>query len=249
MALGSFVLSLIATAATFQVGSLLSSLLVTSSGSVINRPNVFPQAVHARNITPIGPQQLRWDGPVWRDKPDQTLWVNDIDDLWNQVLALNPQWVEMLPDPSETMKDYGTRHCGAESNLATGDSSKISELLTKLGSLRGSWSIKEEWCYRLGCSDNAGIYWCNTNKWAIRAEGLRLYTHGVHVRDLCCHRSDGSLYAGDPISGWEMFPDSDNEAAHSYVAIGYGSCSDPRSAPPSFPLIHGYPGSYGNCRA
>jgi hypothetical protein len=79
MALGSFVLSLIATAATFQVGSLLSSLLVTSSGSVINRPNVFPQAVHARNITPIGPQQLRWDGPVWRDKPDQTLWVNDID--------------------------------------------------------------------------------------------------------------------------------------------------------------------------
>lgn len=62
---------------------------------------------------------------------------------------------------------------------------------------------------------------------------------------MCCQRKDGSALSGDPISGMEMFPDNDNEAAHSTVTVGYGDCAHARSVDPL--IYYPYPGTMGVC--
>jgi hypothetical protein len=84
------------------------------------------------------------------------------------------------------------------------------------------------------------------NEWSIRTTARALYLKGSHIRDDCCHRRDGSLYGGDPIAGIEFFPDDHPEAAHSFVAVGYGTCSEDLN---THILHHPYPGPVGVCRA
>jgi hypothetical protein len=47
------------------------------------------------------------------------------------------------------------------------------------------------------------------------------------------------------MSGIETFPDNHKEAAHSRVAVGYGSCDDPLDVDP---LSYKFPGKLGLCR-
>jgi hypothetical protein len=84
-------------------------------------------------------------------------------DLYNQVLALNPKWIADLPKPDETLHDYGFRQCGPDSKIATGDSDKIIQQLTRLRQLGGSWILDAGKCHRLGCGANGGVYWCNVS--------------------------------------------------------------------------------------
>ncbi|KAK3308373.1 uncharacterized protein B0T15DRAFT_550413, partial [Chaetomium strumarium] len=183
---------------------------------------------------------------LWRGQPDRTLHVKDVNDLYSQVLALNRDWIADLANPDQTLHDYGPRVCGADSGIATGDSEKLSLQLTKLRQLAGSWILDAGTCHRLGCGTNAGVYWCNDNAWNIRASAKSLYLRGSHVRDGCCHRTDGSLFGGDPMSGVEAFPDQHKEAAHSRVAVGYGNCEDPVDV---VPLVYSFPGKLGVCLA
>ncbi len=50
------------------------------------------------------------------------------------------------------------------------------------------------------------------------------------------------------MSGVEWFPNNHKEAAHSNVAIGFGSCSDPGDI---VPIAYTFPGKVGQgqCRA
>jgi hypothetical protein len=84
------------------------------------------------------------------------------------------------------------------------------------------------------------------NEWSIRTTARALYLKGNHIRDDCCHRRDGNLYSGDPISGIEFFPDDHPEAARSFVAVGYGNCSEPMT---THILHYPYPGKVGECIA
>ncbi|KAK4148654.1 hypothetical protein C8A00DRAFT_38775 [Chaetomidium leptoderma] len=204
------------------------------------------QTASAAAVSPReAPSLLRWDGPVWPFPPNVTIYITDVDDLWNKVLHINPEWTLEVADPEETLHDYGFRLCGSDSGIATGNSDDVTRILTKLRALKGVWTIEAGRCHRLGCSKNTGVYWCNDNAWNIRTSAKALYLHGSHIRDSCCHRSDGSLYSGDPMSGVEAFPDNHPEAAHSRVSVGYGSCSD---HPNVLPLAYAFPGELGVCR-
>ncbi|KAL2195183.1 hypothetical protein P885DRAFT_70764 [Corynascus similis CBS 632.67] len=107
------------------------------------------------------PILIRWEGPVFPSEPYRTLYVADINDLWNKVLDMNSDWVAEMPDPDETMTDFGPRTCGAESGLATGNSDEITNLLTQLRALNGHWTLEAKKCHRFGCRGNTGLYWCN----------------------------------------------------------------------------------------
>ncbi|KAK4119162.1 hypothetical protein N657DRAFT_547000, partial [Parathielavia appendiculata] len=188
---------------------------------------------------------LRWKGPVWSDKPDVIIDVKDVDELWDRVLAMNPGWVMQIANLGQgTSLDNGFRLCGADSGIATGNSDEVSRILTRLGALKGTWRIEGGRCHRIGCGENTGVYWCNDNAWSIRTSARALYIRGCHIRDGCCHRPDGSLDGGDPLSGVEAFTDNHPDAANSRVAVGYGSCSDNIN---TVPLIYGFPGELGIC--
>ena len=187
---------------------------------------------------------------------------------------MNPEWAAEAPDLDETNHDYGPRLCGAASGIATGNSDEVTHILTKLRALKGYWTLGAKLCHRIGCAKDTGVYWCNvsyhsrqpppqgwgdeklqdtdlgfpeqSNAWGIRTSGKALYLHGSHVRDMCCHRRDGSLYSGDPMSGFEFFPDTDPKAAHSHVTVGYGICSDTGDVTP---FVYNFPGKLGACRA
>ncbi|KAL2146637.1 hypothetical protein VTI28DRAFT_3136 [Corynascus sepedonium] len=191
------------------------------------------------------PILIRWEGPVFPSEPYRTLYVADINDLWNKVLDINSDWVAEMPDPDETMTNFGPRTCDVESGLATGNSDEVTNLLTQLRALNGHWTLEAKKCHRIGCRGNTGLYWCNDNDWNVRVPAKSLYLHGSHIRDMCCHGSDGSLYSGDPMSGIEDFLDSDRHAAHTRVLVGYGRCSDPANVNP---LTYPFPGYFGFCR-
>ncbi|KAK4246095.1 hypothetical protein C7999DRAFT_42409 [Corynascus novoguineensis] len=107
------------------------------------------------------PILIRWEGPVFPSETYRTLYVADINDLWNKVLDMNSDWVAEMPDPDETMTDFGPRTCGIESGLATGNSDEVTSLLTQLRALNGHWTLEAEKCHRIGCRENTGLYWCN----------------------------------------------------------------------------------------
>jgi hypothetical protein len=165
--------------------------------------------------------------------------------------------------------------CGADSGIATGNSDEVTHILTKLRALRGHWTLGAQQCHRIGCAKDTGVYWCNVsyhssldsappgwgdgklqdadlefpeqaNAWGIRTSAKALYLHGSHIRDMCCHRKDGGLLSGDPMSGFENFLDTDPEAAHSSIVVGYGSCSDKGDV---VPFDYRFPGKLGACRA
>ncbi|KAK4041289.1 hypothetical protein C8A01DRAFT_34700 [Parachaetomium inaequale] len=206
------------------------------------------QAVSAAAVDPRdAPALIRWEGPVFAGERDKTLYVTDVGDLWNKVLDMNPQWVAEVADLDETNHEFGVPSvCGADSGIATGNSDEVTHILTRLRALKGYWTLGAGRCHRLGCGQNTGVYWCNDNAWGIRTSAKALYLRGSHIRDICCHRRDGSLYSGDPMSGVEAFPDNDPEAAHSRVAVGYGSCVDNNAV---LPLVYTFPGKLGACRA
>lgn len=76
---------------------------------------------------------------------------------------MNPGWVITAADPDATLKDYGPRYCGPESHVATGNSDEISRILSRLRQLGGHWTIEKNQCHRLGCGQDAGVYWCNVS--------------------------------------------------------------------------------------
>jgi hypothetical protein len=66
-----------------------------------------------------------------------------------------------VPGPHTT--EVGVRQCGAFSKFATGNSDEINRILTRLGALKGTWRMEGKRCHRIGCGDNAGMYWCNVS--------------------------------------------------------------------------------------
>jgi hypothetical protein len=79
------------------------------------------------------------------------------------VLEMNPEWTQEIAGPKETLKDYGRRVCGSDSQVATGVSDEITHILTRLRALKGYWTIEANQCHRLGCGDDSGVYWCNVS--------------------------------------------------------------------------------------
>ncbi|KAL2191582.1 hypothetical protein L209DRAFT_761247 [Thermothelomyces heterothallicus CBS 203.75] len=138
------------------------------------------------------PDLIRWEGPVFPAEPHRTLYVKDVDDLWNKFLETNSNWVAEMPDPDETMKHFGARTCDADSGLATGNSDEATSLLTQLPALNEHWTLGANMCHRIGCSESTGLYWCNVSLslltqclGKVRVDAFSLSTSMAPISGIC----------------------------------------------------------------
>jgi hypothetical protein len=76
---------------------------------------------------------------------------------------MNPGWVMEVSISGPGIEEIGVLQCGAFSKFATGSSDEITRILTRLGALKGTWRMEGKRCHRIGCGENAGMYWCNVS--------------------------------------------------------------------------------------
>ena len=72
-------------------------------------------------------------------------------------------WTPSEPVKNEWKKDYGPKVCVVDSQIASGNYTNLMGLLHQLRQIDGYWTIAESSCQHLGCTDNAGVYWCNVS--------------------------------------------------------------------------------------
>ncbi|KAL2128442.1 hypothetical protein VTI74DRAFT_9195 [Chaetomium olivicolor] len=170
----------------------------------------------------LGPREdarpIRWEGYIFRDGKLHELYVTDIKDLWSKVLEQNHSFtagitLDELGEPS------GSRTCGSNTALAVGRRGQAIPIMTMLDQLGGYWTLDAKRCYRLGCNQNTGLYWCNQNDRNIRTTAQSLLLRARNIHSNCCPGGDtGGL------NGMEWYPNDHREAAHSYVSIAYANC-------------------------
>ncbi|KAF2462829.1 uncharacterized protein BDR25DRAFT_347571 [Lindgomyces ingoldianus] len=190
---------------------------------------------------------LQWEGKIFPDGENVTLFGEDFKAVLTQIRALNPNWVApILPDEEKASfvkRQVNGYFCGVYATAPIGEVYDQINYLKSLGNT--ACTVAGRSCVRNGCMNNGAIYMCNDNpnQLSLSCQGVRIYAEDATDR---CTRSGapcggtGPVGARSPVSA-QIFP--------AYypglnVLTGYSNCGD---SPTKRPNEYDAPGPFGRC--
>ncbi|KAK3685307.1 hypothetical protein B0T22DRAFT_517335 [Podospora appendiculata] len=186
--------------------------------------------------------KLQWNGPVIPGKPNMTLVGNDVADIYDQVLRINPNFVPN-PTPADLNETINTNihapadpppyECGNDLSLATASQGDVFTLVGDINRIGGTWNLGQNSYNRLLCQGTSGIYWDNYNSHLVTASAADVYARAIAVVGGCC------LESPNTVSGLSSFPNNHPTAAYSDILVAEANCNDPAY---TLPFNYAYPG-------
>ncbi|CAP60564.1 uncharacterized protein PODANS_1_8540 [Podospora anserina S mat+] len=199
---------------------------------------------------------IKWTGVITPGQPKTTLF-GTVDEIYNYILAINPNYVAQPLDKSDLAllaspwNEPGTTKLVARQRskyldkfpspvcrvMATGNSRSLDPIINELDILGGICEAPKDACRRVGCKSTTAGYLCgeygNAAVVACTDVSRRLE---VIKRDCCSVIAD---FGGKPVSG--------HSKRYDYgVYAGYGNCNHGEdSSPADYPYPGG--GINGKC--
>ncbi|KAH8883114.1 hypothetical protein GQ53DRAFT_831065 [Thozetella sp. PMI_491] len=187
-----------------------------------------------------------WTGKLFADQPDVTVYgdyetvvahLKDLDPAFN--LTINNTAVDSASSYFSTVT-AGAIICGDyDKHFATADSHDAQGLNNRLKQLAGYWELAARKCFRLGCVNTSGLFWCNDNDNSVRVAGVQIADILQQVLSNCCLYSV-QVYEHSPQSGMAWF---DNPSLVNGI-VSYANCNDPTDFTPGGYI---YPGPNDEC--
>ncbi|KAK4222859.1 hypothetical protein QBC38DRAFT_66394 [Podospora fimiseda] len=186
---------------------------------------------------------ITWTGKIFRDDLEPTVLHGDADAIYNQIMALNPEYVasEVNPDPEEDVlaalsKRAQVRTCKV---MATGYRNDLMEAESRLRSLGSNCGAPAKQCRRMTCQNTSATYICSeANDVSVKCNSLASLVQSIH-QGCCTGRMDNN----------PEYPFGSGKSGHIYndrvwsVWVGYGNCNHGSD---SRPTQYPYPGGSNN---
>ncbi|KAK4220648.1 hypothetical protein QBC38DRAFT_525498 [Podospora fimiseda] len=182
---------------------------------------------------------IKWTGKIFKDDKKPTVLYGEIEDILDQILALNPNYVasEVNPDPetaqSALQRRVETLTCAT---MATGGQYDITAGADHLVSVGAQCETPAKQCRRMTCKNTTGSYLCSEgNNISLSCNSLARIVRRVNTD--CCNGKD------------KYGSNSSGKSGHIYndriwsVWVGYGNCGHSSS---SRPTDYPYPGGSPN---